>query len=646
MNNNITLAFQSELSQVLTEYLFGATIDLPQLDFNDPRIKYFVDRRIRKNKSKEPPFAAEQKLFNAFWPPTEGKQLIQIVGDSGTGKSTFLRYFFQYYLPYYEIIKNKVPQDSEIDRIHRDSYKKHIVLYVDLRQPTSHLKKFLFRSLGESLHYTCKNLGCENLLNQGEKKYSEKHVMDDISRIAALCESGERKYYISWFLDNSDQMPEKMQLELVKVVRKYIPKEQSYIFAGDPVKENQLRQLWRVIIPIRPETRTNLNPSWAPLQNKCSINLNPIDPDLLIEKRATFLHSKISGSKRHFNQDYYDLTHTRADFDLKTPVEIANDLKEVLLAANRLEKEKATTVSSARAVLDNLVGGSARRRLNLLPRIALSRVFRERYQEGKSKGWDVYVTPFYFFDGLIRGDADEFEAHDDNNLILNLYDLGSSSGESYSIFVGVFSIHLLNQGMEWADVKISLGRLGYPENDLVESQKWLINKELIKHLYSGDYQIEREIVQGHWEILKERSYTDNMAVACARKWGYPELVPQTDPQNKDQLIERFNGSLWFIKKIWEHEQLLAKYPKHASGRCGTPDEFTSFKKELNLPCITNYIAKEYLQKMEYTLPSYEKPLAAIKMDPKHYNLNVETLKKIVDDSGKLKPEQTNYNNLL
>ena len=488
MNKTISETYSSELKAVLTEFLFGEDGNLIPLDFKDPKVnQYVTERRLSSGRNEVRLFYAEQQLFDKFWPQNADPQVLQIIGGTGTGKSTFIRYFFQYFLPHREYLLSSSHPDLQMAEIHAKAVRRHIVLYADLRRLNSrHLKKYIFRALGECLQHTAERLCLTNML-QDVDKHTEDNVMRNISQLAKEAEKGERKWYISWVLDNADQMDESIERDLVQIVRAYMLQEPSPIFATEPVKDGQRRDLWRVIIPVRPETRINLLPLLEPFSNLTSIDLNPIDPDVLIRKRADFLLETVGSSQRHYSIYPFDSTDARVGFDLRTPDEMAKNLQKVMLAASRLESGMHATTAEARNLLDKLVNDSARRRLNLLPRVALSRSFIERYEEGMRKGWNPPVSSFYFFDGLIRGDDTRYDAA--KCRILNLYDLGAKPGHYHSIFVGLHSIYLLTKGIQWVDVKTNLTKIGYPDNDLAECERWLKDRDLIKKLWNGEYRI-------------------------------------------------------------------------------------------------------------------------------------------------------------
>ncbi len=630
---NPSETYRTEIGEALTEFLFGEEENLDPIKFDDPRVEYYVlKRKPRSGEDSVRDFNAEKQLFENFWPPNNYPQVLHLIGGQGSGKSTFTRYFFQYFLPYYERLVNSLDPNSELCKIHSEALRRHILLYVDLRfAPAMDFRPYVFKKLGASLNYATKRLGCSNTF-EGKLEYTEDWVMHNISQLAEETEHEERKWNVSWIFDNSDQLGKDQLIELMNIVFGQIPREQSSAFPTDPVQDGQGRELWRVIIPLRPETWTNLESNWAPFHNRDRLELDPIDHNALMKKRADFIFQNVGQSKKHYQPEPKRITKDRADWDLKTPEEMATALQKDMQDASILEGNMLLTSEEARSVLDQLAGDSSRRRMSLCRQVAFSRSFGARKARGRRAGWTKpIVTPFYYFDGLICGNR---RVHDPNRSpVLNLYNLGATqtSGAPYSIFVGLHAISLLIRGRQWTKVKTDLAKIGYPDNDLNECEQNLLNKELIKELWHGGHQIESSMICGHWELLKERAYTDNMAVACARSWGFGKDVPKTDPLDPQQLPRRFEASLWFLKKVWDAEQSLTVYSPDALPDFENLGQFSDFRNTLDLPSVTHYVTSEYLDKVQ-KLRDYERPRIAIQSDREQWQKNLEELNNLVEES--------------
>lgn len=632
--------YEQELNDVLTEYLFGNDPYLNPIDIEYPTLKYYVDKRKSSaGKYHDEKFYAERLLFPSFWPSAKpGKQVIHIVGGAGAGKSTFIRFFFQHFLPFYETIVNNADTKSDMAETHAAAFRRHLLLYVNLRRgmTTDEIRPYLYNQIGDRLARAAIQLGFTIDSKDGEQ-YSESWVKRQISRLAKEVEDNERKWYISWILDNSDLMQETAQKDLINLLFEWIPEVPSNIFPNTPVLAGSCLELWRIIIPIRPETLTGLAPDWSPLHNRNILYLDPIDHDLLFDNRAEYLFQKVLNSTKspfvdlwEFHPDSNKPAYPRAQFDMVVAREKAPEMQESLRIAYGGKSEISNEddiPNKAKSIFDQIVNDSARRRLYLVRKVFSSNIFHTRQRQKR-------LSAFYFLEGLIRGDNKVFQPNDPENLVLNLYSLGDDpKSDPYSIFVGLHSTFFLNQGKQWKDVKSILEKIGYPAKHLLQCEIYLKGKELIREV-AGIWRVELPIVKGHWALLTQRSYTDNMAVACAIAWGSQEEAVPTNPLYRDTLLTRFTSSLWFLKKIWEAEYEMARYPSDTEiqNSCGTFQAFSEFRKALNLPFITNAVAQEYLNKMK-GLPDWLSPKSAIMAQKNTWDSNMRELEKLVKKSG-------------
>jgi hypothetical protein len=633
--------YKSELDDVLTEYLFGKE-QMFTLSPDNPKLMCYVDKRKSYSGVYDlENFYAERIFLSYNWPSEIlGEQIIQVIGGAGSGKSTFIRFFYQYYLPYFETIVNNSSINSDEHLIHTKAFQRHILLYVNLRRglSTKEMIPYIYEKLGEALisvaEYKNINLGSVN-----EAKFSKRWLKKQILYLAKEVEANERKWYISWVLDNSDQMDEDAQRDLIKLMLDWIPEEPSTISSKSPVIEGDHRELWRIVIPIRPETLIGLTSHWTPCRNRRQFDLSSIDQDLLISKRADYLGLKVLESTKNPFIDvngFFPLTinktFSRPQFNMIVPSEKAPEMKQILQLAHSGESQisdKPGIPEDAKPIIDLLVHDSARRRLFLVRRIAFNRTFRIRRQQGQ-------LSKFYFFEALIRGNDELFNPSErDDIVLLNLYNMGNGpKNEPFSICVGLHAIFLLKQDMEWEEVKKSLKRIGYQKDHLKNCESWLEAKEIIKR--NGNHRnIDTSIIAGHWALLKERAYTDNMAVSCAIAWEMQDKATPTDPLDPTTLLPRISSSIWFMRKIWQAELALAYYSSETDfqHRCGDFNEFSLNRKHLCLPSIANLIAQEYLSKT-LGLLDHPKTKIVIERDKDKWNLYIRDLESLVKLTGK------------
>jgi sugar phosphate isomerase/epimerase len=630
--------FEAELNDTLTEFILGDDANLEAIKTDYPKLKCYVNKRESQlGGYHDENYYAENRLFPLFWPSERpGTQVIHLVGGAGAGKSTFTRFFFRYFLPNYETLVNNVNLNSDLAKVHINAFHQHLLLYVDLRREKDsvEMESYIYNKLGTALSHLANQHGFVVDPKDGER-YSEVWLKKQISQLSKEVEGNNRKWYISWILDNSDQLGNSKQSDLIKLLFEWIPEEPANSPSNTPVLEGQHRELWRVIIPIRPETLDGLALELNPLRNRQILELDPIDHDLLINKRAEYLSQKISDSTKNPFVDIVspssrsvDELNPRPQFNMLVPSEKALEMQESLRVAYGGQSESESIPDSAKPIFDKLVNGSARRRLYLVRKVAFSPAFHERLQKKK-------LSPFFFFEGLILGNKKTFQSNEPENLVMNLYCMGDDPKDNpYSIFVGIHSIFLLRQERQWEDVKNDLKKIGYPEQHLLQCEIHLEGKEIIKRV-GGKWRKETPIIEGHWALIQERAYTDNMAVACAIAWRTPNMVTPTDPLYPETLLLRVKSSFWFLKKIWEAEQTLAYYPSvpEPQESCGEFSYFSAARKALKLPSITHRVASEYLDKIK-KIPFYPRTKLAIDKEKESWDTNIEALKNLVEESAK------------
>ncbi len=637
LNRPLQRVYHPEVSEALTEFLFGQKPVLTALPFDHPTVRYYVTMRANAQaESQLRNLCAEQELFNKYWPPSNTPQVIQVVGTAGSGKSTLIRYFFQYYLPHREELLSEAVKSGSISPMaarFAAALQRHLVLYVDLRRPdpAMKLRTCLFKRLGDSLGLTAEDRSLTLLLRGRRGRDHESWLRENIVAIAKERHGNNRKYYITWVLDNADQLDEHAQGELVNIMFDYIPEAPPLQWASDPVTGED-RALWRIIVPIRPETQINLVRFWNPFRNKDSVILGSLDFDTVITRRAEWLRDTVKEHDRPLHENIKHSSSNRSYFALKPAEEMADLFHDGILAANRLRSEAHSISAHAKNVLDHLANRSTRRRLALIRRAAFSRSFYERYEKGRQRGWALPVVDFYFFYGLLCGEAQEFMTATDDCMLLNIYDLGKNDGSPHSIIIGLHAMYLLSMGKPWGNVRATLKRLQYDDGDISRCEEWLEAAEIIKRLHSGAHQIEISVVKGHWALLKEPAYSDNMAVACARSWGSPQRARSTDPLAASDVIPRFKASVWFLQEIWEAEKVVATFSKDAREHATFAAFATYFDKQ-RLPVVTSYVATEYLTRIQ-ALRTYPRLDVAIRADEAQWVNCCRELRTIVSESSR------------
>jgi hypothetical protein len=390
--------------------------------------------------------------------------------------------------------------------------------------------------------------------------------------------------------------------------------------------------LWRVIIPLRPETYENLSRLWSPLEAD-KFELGVLDFDELHDTREKLLRHEVSHSEVHAHMDR-DKGAIKVYFDIITPEELATAMCEAWRAVTRLRDGKQEVISSeARKILDQLAYDSARRGIAIFARAGLSHCFMVRYRRSQIEGWEdpPLVRDFFLFNGLLCGVSSQFESEVEDLPIPNIFNVGAVPGSPHSIMIGPHSLYLLSQDQPWHTVRSELSRIGYDSSDIVSCEKRFINKEILKQLFNGEFTTKLPVVDGLWRLIRQVAYTDNMAVACAKAWNEPSVALVTNPLEPSQLVQRFSGSVALLKRVWQAERTIFTYSPHLASACGAYQEFSARISAMNLPSITHYIGLEYLSGIG-KLPKYDAPAEAIKKDQMTWDTCRHDLEGLIDDS--------------
>lgn len=613
--------YQAEIKKAMTGYCFWdeKSSDLPLLPIDDEKVNslYVIKRKTKSDFLGEclRTYENEEDVFSEFW-NKEGAQLLLLEGGTGTGKTTLLRYVFQYYLFHRETLLARLSDPTAIgamEKEHMESAHRHLIFYIDLRRSDHEefktIESQIFIKLRKSLSETLKNRGIIGFDDDHEAhdKNDKEWVMDCIRWLALQSEKEERKWYVSLFIDNSDQLDEIKQKQILSLIKdEFILEERLNVFAERCLNKDDIssRMIWRIILPIRKETYENLSNLIEPIKNCHKCILKPLDFDDLAKKRGDFLYHVVLKSRRYLNVNVvHDIERNR--FNLRLPSEVAKNILDAWLAASRIIDDQKEPISEhARSILDLLCGDSARRRLNILSRAALSRSFIERHKRAIIENWEPpLVSDFYFFDGLICGKSDYFEPSNQHYPVLNLYNLGAKPGSPYSIFIGLHSFLLLKKGLNWIDIKLILNNLGYNNSDIDFCERKLINAEILKALWNGKFISEQDIILGYWTLLKEQAYTDNMAIHCALEWNQPQLAKITNPLDYECLPNRFEGSLNFMNLIWESEKVIYTHRNDAHSQPGLMPDFQKATLKLrdnDFKSVTAYIVKKYSEISQLT----------------------------------------------
>jgi hypothetical protein len=609
--NAMALSFRDEINDAITEDLFRTSfrsnkcfLPLPE---SNQRIGYYVAKRYdRSTNCVKKAFSAENDFFGRYW-PRRGKrsaQILLVLGREGIGKSTFLQYFFRHFLPYYyeQDTYNEI-QDGPASEW-EDVWLRHIVLCSNLQRVSAIEEMYatMYEYFASQLLSTSKWTRGAGAWNGDEVRTATDSAIATLARRTDQKRNGEeRKFFITWIIDNTDLMTERLQLDLlnsaINRVREAIPERDPY----DPI-ESREDELWKIIIPLRPETYNRLAYAIHPFGNKEVWYLDPVTHEELDSTRGKLLEDLIIRTDRHVEEMIWpEEERVKPPIKLTTAAVAGRALRDSFAA--QVDDLEGDVPAWAQHIYDDLVDGSVRRYLWLRRRLALSNTINSRLAQGKQDAWSgPRLSHFYFLDGLLCGESGIYEATEDDNLILNLYDVGADPTHNgpYSLLVGVHLISLLRDETNWDDARHKLEGLGYPPIEIEHASACLIQKGAMKFVTetpngTDRYQIETPIIRAHWNILRERAYTDNVAISLGVKMGLAsesESVRTISVEYGD-FSRRVSHSCAFLRRLQQAQNMIAN-PNTARVRHQKDnDDFREHLQKIGLPDVYKYAGAEY-----------------------------------------------------
>jgi hypothetical protein len=653
MHSAIAAEYEHEIHEATTEHLFGSETDpwLP-LEFESDTVKYYVSQRAKQFGECMQDHWSEQRFFEMYWPKVgqRSPQLLFVEGKSGIGKSTFLTYFFRHYLPHL----NKRPEYDEIVQGEPSQWANqiahHVILHVSLRrirnrddlinQMNLEFASQLLGRFGDNgdplrdwlngdirwvdncalwddivgkwdsyphrkgqkngihseAHYRIEYLKEHNLLEN--KGFFVAAAMQFLGKQADL--HGNRRYFLTCVFDNTDQMPDDLLLELIAIATRQVEDECPQLDPFSKIKSER-SSIWKIIVPLRPETLRRLASSVDPLRNKQAFVLNAIMHEDLTTAREKRLVKLIENSGRHAAVPVPGTTPAKSALRFLLPHVAAQAVRDSF-RANVSSDIGAETTEAIKKLFDGLVNDSARRLLILRRRLAMSHTIQLRLEMAQRDRWGgPPLSAFYFLDGLMCGESGLFDQKETENPICNLYDLGVSTGGSASLLVGMHAMWLLMQEGEWQSVAERLKYVGHSQSDIDACREVLIGKEIMRRLGKDEngierYGVESSVVKAHWELLKERAYTDNAAISLAgslklskagEKWATNSLA-HSDFSKRVKYSCRF---LCFLNKCQNDFQHSSQQADIAA----TSDTGPRYPQQRmkQLPDIYGYVRNEY-----------------------------------------------------
>lgn len=573
-------------------------------------------------------FVYEELIHRYFWPShASDRPLLIVSGAEGIGKSTLIRFYFDCYLPNYDKFPYVKRKEWNLKNW-EEELNKHLVLYCDLRHCTTpdEVKKYIFRSFREQLtkkdrfrdisvqdEYAMWDRAADwndPLHNDAEKAYGDRRAYraDYIKPLFLDNElfveealwylgrqkdrNGNRKYYITKFLDNVDQQDWDMKKYILKTILGWIKSKEYH---------------WKVILPLRPETLRELRSVLQPLGPFEIVELGELDQQSLINKRSNSIEREIKASQRQVEREEYIDKDGNVAYSPIPNFRAADHLRDMMSFDVEIDQYSSGKRFALRPVTRHLVekfcNGSVRRFLRLRKRLAMS-IPVERAARQKKKHRYEPLPEYIFLNGILNGGRDHYHRNDPDNDIENLYDTTNQPPCAYTLLIGVHILYLIRaRNYTRQELLDRLTRIGYREGEVLDCLDTLHNAGLFTRENiesSDDYRIIKEsnIIEAYVDLILKPAYTDNMAIVTPVEEHLGEQMVHTVAYEIGQFKDRTKTTKSFLRQVHDDENTIRTWrfesPRHRTDGRTFKRDFDS----LGIPSIYRKAALEYRNRLE------------------------------------------------
>lgn len=591
----------------------------------------------------------EEYFHGFFWPSeAESVPLMFLVGREGVGKSTLLRYYFDYYLPNYPDFPHGKLLDVDKHEM-RKQLASHLVIHVDLRrrEPVAAIRKRICETIVQYVRSRLPNLSSEDDFAMWDRlaDWATDHhlsaskayasVTDYRASLTAphllnhetfanealwyLCNRCENKWSVSIILDNIDQQDLPVQLDILQLALSWLG---DRVFASPFVDRTRGHgyDLWRVIIPVRPETLATLSNDLHPLDKKAILFLPALDQELLLKNRSEKLHEAVGNSRQQVPVDV-PFEHDGMVCCLLPNTVATERLQRLLSIKTRVDDPEDELIRLVPSLCEDtcelirlFCNGSNRRFFRLRKRLivnpGLSQEFMRPAQttdaEQDAANDSHIVSRYRFVSAWLHGAQEYFDEDDPDNDVLNLYHTTRTLQCAHAILVGPFVLDLLRHDyLTRSAIVDNLRGIGFKVAEVEACLQAMHAKYFFRYVdvpagSSGEFIAEKDILDAHWELLASAAYTDAMSLVTfvPRELLESKEVSFSHYYETSQFLDRTRTSLAFLVQLKEDEELISTW---CEGADRTHCDWNSFEKHfraLQLPSIYRYVAEAYVSRLE------------------------------------------------
>jgi hypothetical protein len=535
------------------------------------------------------PQAFEAILDEMFW-HEEKPPLLFIEGMVGSGKSTFVEYYLRCYCPH--------------TGIRAKDFSAKLILLIDFRSTPSaqEFDKRLFKIARTQILAACAKvsfkLEVENCYSfwkpifdfdsdtfraaQGDqdveafrRNYVHTHkpsVSDEDWVHAALHYLSQQQgtsfpyKYIVLCLDNLDQSdPDVIQHAIYRI--------REWTELRDNIR------LWRVIIPVRPNTLSLILDEVKPLPRYDVMALSPPDLNRLLELRNEVLRTAIAGINNHDSPNEPDVE------------------ENATIMQSFLTNCRSWASPRFHEFLWNISGGSSRQILELWQGIMSSKSLYNNYKvKVNDPATSQSLGHYFLMNGMLTAQYRVY--HPEKHSILNVFNLIDESRSERDLLIGIHVLALLKNGVtDYDQLLVSLERLGYGLYPIEEVLRRFKSRYVFRLLKKRIIQPERQIINAYWSLLAEPAYIEQVAYVTPLD-SDPSPAGQVDTKSDDdEFLVRCNSAFRFLAQLQRDEKRFCKVD--ARPPVTNKDEFLEELKRARIPSVSNNCISRYEDRLRY-----------------------------------------------
>jgi hypothetical protein len=461
----------------------------------------YVAQRSPHNRDHE----AASDFWNLLFGTQPRPQMLIVSGAVGTGKTTFLEYFFNVALPLRSQLEKPIAvfYSGLEDQTQFGSAKKK------LRHDIKNCLMRQFPGIESEDDYAMwdrKVNGWNNPVHQnaalGEPKSAYRARLINTYFIDPECFLEEAIHYITQvkmrslfvIVDNLDQMPERAIQEIVNELRELYANSIHICF----------------ILPLRPETKGLLVSRGVVPKGVEDFYLSAVDEEKLFARRASAASRKITESRKNVNRQIEYDTHT-SYFKIWYGDAARRAQLAVEFSVHNASSDQKRAWSSICSALNNSTRKILRTRLRMIshPR------FFDKVRQGSA------ISNYDIIEAALMGD-DNFCGTD--SILCDIINLFASNGGLADIADNqpdlVLMYYLLNTLRKTQDltvVKDYLKFTGFGDASIDNALRVFDDKGVLNRYEDNSIKVHGEVIMGYIRLIKHVAYFECTAISRAAR---------------------------------------------------------------------------------------------------------------------------------